>query len=109
MGNVTNSFVSAIEACLLTNYIPIDQFTNSLRDKTDIEKELIKKDTFLSLSKDAISIIDCILTGGEILPTPITNQITKRTVSLYLQQNKKWKQRRIEKVFNEMGVFVKSF
>jgi len=104
-----NTFTAACDALDVNNYIQLEKCFDLPDPRHNIERELIKKDTFFSLSVDAINLVQNILDGSNAEMLTPTGIATKRTIVNFLLHKEKWKQRRIKKVFREINQFVETF
>ncbi len=76
------------------------------------ENKLIEKDEFLHLSEEAKEVVMTILdTPDELvgmLTTTKTGKFCKRYVKRFFKMTKKWNQKKTDRIFNELEMYVNS-
>lgn len=79
---------------------------------TSPEDEIIMKDSFSHLSKEAMEVINLVLNSPmeviECLKTPKYDKISKRKVRKYLEKNG-WETRKVKSCFEELREFCSEF
>ncbi len=82
------------------------QYGIVLDDPTvDVEREVIKHDLYERLSNEAKDVIRIIFDSPKEICTPVTNQITRR--SLYLFVRRKFGKLIAQQIFKQLSSFVK--
>lgn len=110
-----DNLILAYYAASEMSYVPYDtsEISHDEVDRKNLilpsnknpEKELIKKDFFKSLGEDALFIINLFYEAPLEVLTPITENITKTSILMFLK-NKKWSARRIKLAFQEVTQYA---
>lgn len=83
----------------------------ALKSNHDQERDYARKEAYDSLTKEAKEVITLVLnTPKEVLSeivSPKFGLLTKRTLKKYLMKHG-WRERKVDKVFSELSIFVNS-
>ena len=111
-----NEYLCAMNAARPENYISysgIDMFDEdskhnfSLTSNTNIEESMIKKDLIDNMSQDALFLLETIINSPELVATPKTKNVTKKSIIIFLE-DQKWHPKRIKKAFGEIKNYLKN-
>lgn len=67
---------------------------------------LLRKEAFLSLSKDAKEVVKIMIDAPTELLCDIYDKISKQKIVVYLMHKRKWPKRKVKKVFCELKLYI---